>query len=115
MSYDNSAAAGVMTCSSGVEISHLSVIEDYTMDSGSRKLYHVHGFDSRQLLEHYLSDKPEMVFEEDSLKFPIENLKKTFTEATCVHESYLAPKTPLPGTAHVISHTVTSYRTKKRM
>ncbi|XP_056400813.1 indolethylamine N-methyltransferase-like [Hyla sarda] len=50
------------------------------MDSDSRKLYHVHGFDSRQFLEDYLSDKPDMVFGDDSLKFPIENLTKTFTQ-----------------------------------
>ncbi|XP_056398953.1 indolethylamine N-methyltransferase-like [Hyla sarda] len=50
------------------------------MDSSPRKLYHVHGFDSRQVLDHYFSDKPEMVFAEDSLIFPIENLTKTFTE-----------------------------------
>ncbi|XP_069804329.1 nicotinamide N-methyltransferase-like [Dendropsophus ebraccatus] len=49
------------------------------MASGSYKRYHVHGFDSRQYLEHYFSDKPDMVFEEDILKFPIENLAKTFT------------------------------------
>ncbi|XP_056398090.1 nicotinamide N-methyltransferase-like [Hyla sarda] len=50
------------------------------MDSGSHKIYHKHGFDSRQFLEDYCSDKPEMVFEDDSLIFPIENLKKTFIE-----------------------------------
>ncbi|XP_056397749.1 nicotinamide N-methyltransferase-like [Hyla sarda] len=48
------------------------------MDSGSRKIYHVHGFDSRQFLEHYVSDKPDMVFEEDFLRFPIENFVKAF-------------------------------------
>ncbi|KAG8546058.1 hypothetical protein GDO81_019831 [Engystomops pustulosus] len=49
------------------------------MDSCDHKLYHVHGFDSRKLLEDYLSDKPDMVFGDDSLVFPIENLLKTFT------------------------------------
>ncbi|XP_056398440.1 nicotinamide N-methyltransferase-like [Hyla sarda] len=48
------------------------------MDFVSRKIYHVHGFDSRQHLEHYLSAKPDMVFEEDFLIFPIENLTKAF-------------------------------------
>ncbi|XP_056398441.1 nicotinamide N-methyltransferase-like [Hyla sarda] len=57
----------------------MSMIKDYTMDSGSRKLYHVHGFDSRQHLEHYVSDKPDMVFGEDCLLFPIENFTKTFS------------------------------------
>ncbi|XP_056397750.1 indolethylamine N-methyltransferase-like [Hyla sarda] len=50
------------------------------MDSGSHKIYHVHGYDSRQFLEHYFSDKPDMVFKEDSFIFPIENLEKTFAE-----------------------------------
>ncbi|XP_056398952.1 nicotinamide N-methyltransferase-like [Hyla sarda] len=50
------------------------------MDPSTNKIYHVHGFDSRQALDHYFSDKPEMVFAEDSLIFPIENLTKTFTE-----------------------------------
>ncbi|XP_073511400.1 nicotinamide N-methyltransferase-like [Phyllobates terribilis] len=50
------------------------------MDSKDYKLYHKDGFDSRQHLEDYLSDKPDMVFEEDFLKFPIENLSKTFIE-----------------------------------
>ncbi|KAG8546769.1 hypothetical protein GDO81_029852 [Engystomops pustulosus] len=49
------------------------------MDSTLRKRYHVHGFDSRQHLETYLNpDNPEMVFEEDFLRFPIENLMQTF-------------------------------------
>ncbi|XP_040286058.1 nicotinamide N-methyltransferase-like [Bufo bufo] len=50
------------------------------MDSSNYKLYHKHGFDSRQHLEHYLSDKPDMAYAEDLLIFPIENLKKTFAE-----------------------------------
>ncbi|XP_056400838.1 indolethylamine N-methyltransferase-like [Hyla sarda] len=50
------------------------------MDPRSRKIYHVHGFDSRQYLEHYFSDKPDMVLGDDSLIFPIENLAKTFTQ-----------------------------------
>ncbi|XP_040286073.1 indolethylamine N-methyltransferase-like [Bufo bufo] len=41
------------------------------MDSCTNKLYHVHGFDSRLHLENYFSDKPEMVFAEDSLVFPV--------------------------------------------
>ncbi|XP_069804248.1 nicotinamide N-methyltransferase-like [Dendropsophus ebraccatus] len=50
------------------------------MDSSTHKRYHVHGMDSRQHLEHYASDKPDMAFEEDALKFPIENLAKTFAK-----------------------------------
>ncbi|XP_066465308.1 nicotinamide N-methyltransferase-like [Eleutherodactylus coqui] len=49
------------------------------MESSACKLYHVDGFDSRQYLEIYFSDKPEMVFAEETLKFPIENLTKAFT------------------------------------
>ncbi|XP_075696803.1 nicotinamide N-methyltransferase-like [Rhinoderma darwinii] len=50
------------------------------MDSTTHKVYHVHGFDSRQHLEHYFSDKPDMVFEEDFLKFIIFNLRQIFTD-----------------------------------
>ncbi|XP_069598438.1 indolethylamine N-methyltransferase-like isoform X1 [Ranitomeya imitator] len=50
------------------------------MDSSTYKRYHEDGYDSRQCLEHYFSDKPDTVFAEDSLVFPIENLLKTFTE-----------------------------------
>ncbi|XP_075184885.1 nicotinamide N-methyltransferase-like [Anomaloglossus baeobatrachus] len=50
------------------------------MDPRKHKLYHECGFDSRQHLEHYMSDKPEMVFEEDFLIFPIKNLRKAFME-----------------------------------
>ncbi|KAM4015572.1 nicotinamide N-methyltransferase-like [Anomaloglossus baeobatrachus] len=50
------------------------------MDSSPYKRYHEDGYDSRQCLEHYFSDKSDMVFAEDALIFPIENLIKTFTE-----------------------------------
>ncbi|XP_069802680.1 nicotinamide N-methyltransferase-like [Dendropsophus ebraccatus] len=49
------------------------------MYSSTFKCYHVHGFDSRQFLEHYFSDKPDMIFEDDLLTFPIKNLVKPFT------------------------------------
>ncbi|XP_075696806.1 nicotinamide N-methyltransferase-like [Rhinoderma darwinii] len=49
------------------------------MDSSPHKLYHVHGFDSRQFLEHYCSDKPDMGFGDDILKFPIENLREVLS------------------------------------
>ncbi|XP_075696789.1 nicotinamide N-methyltransferase-like [Rhinoderma darwinii] len=49
------------------------------MDSSPHKLYHVHDFDSRQSLEHYFSDKSDIVFGEDFLKFVIENLRQVFT------------------------------------
>ncbi|KAG8568499.1 hypothetical protein GDO81_014025 [Engystomops pustulosus] len=48
------------------------------MDSSTHKLYHVHGCDTRQVLDSYFSDKSEVDFGEDSLIFPIENLTKTF-------------------------------------
>ncbi|XP_077105835.1 nicotinamide N-methyltransferase-like [Ranitomeya variabilis] len=50
------------------------------MDSSTYKLYHEDDFDSRQHLESYVSDNPDRVAREDSLIFPIENLRKTFTE-----------------------------------
>ncbi|KAG8546392.1 hypothetical protein GDO81_019008 [Engystomops pustulosus] len=48
------------------------------MDISAHKIYHLHSFDSRQLLEDYFSGNPEMAFEEDFLKFPIEKLIKMF-------------------------------------
>ncbi|XP_077105832.1 indolethylamine N-methyltransferase-like [Ranitomeya variabilis] len=50
------------------------------MDSSTHKRYHEDGFDSRQHLESYLSDNPDMISVEDSLIFPIKNLMKSFTE-----------------------------------
>ncbi|XP_063798018.1 nicotinamide N-methyltransferase-like [Pseudophryne corroboree] len=50
------------------------------MDSCSTKFYHVHGFDSREALESYFSNKEEMIFGDDSLKFPMENLFRSFNE-----------------------------------
>ncbi|XP_056400846.1 indolethylamine N-methyltransferase-like [Hyla sarda] len=49
------------------------------MDSSSHKHYHVHGFDSRKHLDDFFSDKSDMVFGEDALIFPIENLTNIFT------------------------------------
>ncbi|XP_075696805.1 nicotinamide N-methyltransferase-like [Rhinoderma darwinii] len=49
------------------------------MDSSPHKLYHVHGFDSRQFLEDYFSGDSDMGFGDDVLKFPIENLREVFT------------------------------------
>ncbi|XP_075134208.1 indolethylamine N-methyltransferase-like [Leptodactylus fuscus] len=48
------------------------------MDPCTYKRYHIHGHDPRQYLDHYFSEKAQMVFAEDSLIFPIENLRKTF-------------------------------------
>ncbi|KAM4015596.1 nicotinamide N-methyltransferase-like [Anomaloglossus baeobatrachus] len=50
------------------------------MDSSTYKFYHEDDFDSRQHLEGYMSESPDMISEEDSLIFPIENLTKTFTK-----------------------------------
>ncbi|XP_063798019.1 nicotinamide N-methyltransferase-like [Pseudophryne corroboree] len=50
------------------------------MDSCSTKFYHVHGFDSRENLESYFSNKEEMVFKDDSLQFPMESLYRAFNE-----------------------------------
>ncbi|XP_044138040.1 nicotinamide N-methyltransferase-like [Bufo gargarizans] len=48
------------------------------MDSSTHKLYHKDCFNSRDYLDVYFSDEDEMVFREDTLLFPIENLRKTF-------------------------------------
>ncbi|XP_073511457.1 indolethylamine N-methyltransferase-like [Phyllobates terribilis] len=50
------------------------------MDSCNYKIYHEDGFDARQNLEDYFSNKSGMVFGDDSIIFPLENLTKTFTE-----------------------------------
>ncbi|XP_073459506.1 indolethylamine N-methyltransferase-like [Aquarana catesbeiana] len=41
------------------------------MDSTTHKFYHVHGMDSRSHLDLYFSNKEDMVFAEDTLKFPM--------------------------------------------
>ncbi|XP_073459512.1 nicotinamide N-methyltransferase-like [Aquarana catesbeiana] len=41
------------------------------MDSTTHKFYHVHGMDSRGYLDMYFSNKEDMVFAEDTLKFPM--------------------------------------------
>ncbi|KAM5163653.1 indolethylamine N-methyltransferase-like isoform 2-T2 [Mantella aurantiaca] len=48
------------------------------MDSTTHKFYHIHGMDSRDLSDEYCSDKEDMVFGEDSLKFPMMNLHYQF-------------------------------------
>ncbi|XP_063797912.1 indolethylamine N-methyltransferase-like [Pseudophryne corroboree] len=50
------------------------------MDSSAHKFYPVHGFDSREHLEAYFSNKPDMVFGDDSIKFPMECLHHAFSE-----------------------------------
>ncbi|XP_075042014.1 nicotinamide N-methyltransferase-like [Mixophyes fleayi] len=50
------------------------------MDCSSHKLYHVHGIDSRAFLDTYFSDKPDMVFGEDSFRFILENFHCAFNE-----------------------------------
>ncbi|XP_077314077.1 indolethylamine N-methyltransferase-like [Lithobates pipiens] len=41
------------------------------MDSTTHQFYHIHGMDSRDDLDLYYSNKEEMVFGEDSVKFPM--------------------------------------------
>ncbi|XP_056398601.1 nicotinamide N-methyltransferase-like [Hyla sarda] len=50
------------------------------MDRGDHKRYHVHAFDSRLLLETYFSDKEELGFIEDALRFPMMKLHSIFTQ-----------------------------------
>ncbi|XP_018430251.1 PREDICTED: nicotinamide N-methyltransferase-like [Nanorana parkeri] len=49
------------------------------MDSIPKKLYNIHRFDARSKLELYFSDKEDMIFGEDSLKFPMMNLHYVFS------------------------------------
>ncbi|KAM3921593.1 nicotinamide N-methyltransferase-like [Leptodactylus fuscus] len=48
------------------------------MDPCTYKRYHKHDQDSRQYLDHYFSDKSQMVFGEDALIFPIKSLTNAF-------------------------------------
>ncbi|XP_063798072.1 nicotinamide N-methyltransferase-like [Pseudophryne corroboree] len=50
------------------------------MDSSTHKFYPKHGFDSRDYLESYFSNKPDKGFEDDSLRFPMECLHRAFSE-----------------------------------
>ncbi|XP_063798049.1 nicotinamide N-methyltransferase-like [Pseudophryne corroboree] len=50
------------------------------MDSSVHKFYPIHGFDSREYLETYLTSKPDMIFGDDSIKFPMEWLHRAFSE-----------------------------------
>ncbi|XP_068102601.1 indolethylamine N-methyltransferase-like [Hyperolius riggenbachi] len=49
------------------------------MDCGPKKFYHEHDFNSRDHVETYCSDKPDMVFADDSLKFPMVNCHYMFS------------------------------------
>ncbi|XP_072282719.1 indolethylamine N-methyltransferase-like [Pyxicephalus adspersus] len=50
-----------------------------TMDSPTHTFYHIHGIDSRDHLDLYLSNKEDMIFGDDSLKFPIMNFYYQFS------------------------------------
>ncbi|XP_063797908.1 indolethylamine N-methyltransferase-like [Pseudophryne corroboree] len=50
------------------------------MDSSAHKFYPVHGFDSREHLETYFSNKPDMAFGDGSIQFPMECLHRAFSE-----------------------------------
>ncbi|KAM5163636.1 nicotinamide N-methyltransferase-like [Mantella aurantiaca] len=49
------------------------------MDSKSHKFYHIHGMDSRDLSDIYCSDKKDMIFGDDSLKFPMASFHYQFS------------------------------------
>ncbi|KAM5163677.1 indolethylamine N-methyltransferase-like [Mantella aurantiaca] len=49
------------------------------MDCTTHKFYHIHGMDSREHSDLYYSDKEDMVFRDDSLKFPMMNLHYQFS------------------------------------
>ncbi|XP_040182042.1 nicotinamide N-methyltransferase-like isoform X1 [Rana temporaria] len=48
------------------------------MEPGSHKLYHVHGFHSRNLLDTYFSSKPGMPFAHEALRYPMEKFYNAF-------------------------------------
>ncbi|XP_063798015.1 nicotinamide N-methyltransferase-like [Pseudophryne corroboree] len=48
------------------------------MDSSCKKLYHEHDFDSRTFLEMYFSDRPDMMYEDMAMKYPMEMLHNVF-------------------------------------
>ncbi|XP_068099299.1 indolethylamine N-methyltransferase-like isoform X2 [Hyperolius riggenbachi] len=48
------------------------------MDRSSDKLYHKHHHDSRTLLETYFSRNPDRAFKDDTLRAPMEKLRKAF-------------------------------------
>ncbi|XP_075047537.1 indolethylamine N-methyltransferase-like [Mixophyes fleayi] len=49
------------------------------MDCTSHKFYLEDEFDSRMFVDMYFSDKPDMVFADDALKFPMKKLHQTFS------------------------------------
>ncbi|XP_068099837.1 indolethylamine N-methyltransferase-like [Hyperolius riggenbachi] len=49
------------------------------MDCGPQKFYHKHDFDCRSFHDKYFSDKPDMVFADDTLKFPMVNCHYVFS------------------------------------
>ncbi|XP_068102617.1 indolethylamine N-methyltransferase-like [Hyperolius riggenbachi] len=49
------------------------------MDCGTKKFYHEHDFDCRDYFDTYFSGKPDMVFGDDSLKFPMMNFHYVFS------------------------------------
>ncbi|XP_063798004.1 nicotinamide N-methyltransferase-like [Pseudophryne corroboree] len=51
------------------------------MDCTAKKLYHVHGFESRTFLETFYSDGPKNVFAEESLTFPMEKIHQYLNAA----------------------------------
>ncbi|XP_068103257.1 indolethylamine N-methyltransferase-like [Hyperolius riggenbachi] len=49
------------------------------MDCGPKKFYHKHDFDCRSFHDRYFSDKPDMVFGDDTLTFPMVNFHYVFS------------------------------------
>ncbi|XP_063797877.1 nicotinamide N-methyltransferase-like [Pseudophryne corroboree] len=49
------------------------------MASTACKVYHKDGFDSRTFLETYFSSKPDMVYADDTLKYPMKKLREIFS------------------------------------
>ncbi|KAM5163638.1 indolethylamine N-methyltransferase-like [Mantella aurantiaca] len=59
------------------------------MDCTEYKFYHIHGMDSRDYSDLYYSDKEDMVFGEDSLKFPMMNLHYQFNSGRFVGKTLI--------------------------
>ncbi|KAM5163679.1 indolethylamine N-methyltransferase-like isoform 1-T1 [Mantella aurantiaca] len=59
------------------------------MDCTTYKFYHIHGMDSREHSDLYYSDKEDMVFRDDTLKFPMMNLHYQFSSCRVVGKTFI--------------------------
>ncbi|XP_069804633.1 indolethylamine N-methyltransferase-like [Dendropsophus ebraccatus] len=59
------------------------------MDPGDHKLYHVHGFDSRKVLDTYMSDEEGKTFGDDALIFPMKKIHSIFVQGHITGDSLI--------------------------